>query len=259
MMVKQFNLEVEEQCLQSGIQLAGKDWYPLMKYDEEYGESRSFDAIDFVSVGLNPSLTDQFARKIREIILGPHHPNVDAMSCGATLQSHYFDNRDALTGKLIEFQRSLKYKPSELGKPNSQIPYFRSLDRFFENLRGANCFEHNVFHYDFCQLRCTNAKEVQPVIEKHYEMLESHFLKVLELTNPKIVFIFNAYLSNLLVNKNLFTRRCLDNDGCYYLKGNDGLMPKFILANQLTGGATSKAYSDLLIWHSKRIVDGAKA
>ena len=70
--------------------------------------------------------------------------------------------------------------------------------------------------------------------------------------NPEIIFVFNAAVSKLLKEQQLFfkNQKIDELDGCYYYKN----IP-VILANQLSGGATSTVYKEILIWNANRIIN----
>ena len=54
MTIKEVNERIELDYNSEKINLAKTNWFPLMKYDEDYGVSKSLDAIQHLSVGLNP-------------------------------------------------------------------------------------------------------------------------------------------------------------------------------------------------------------
>ena len=88
--------------------------------------------------------------------------------------------------------------------------------------------------------------------EKHLlpELIDQLEL-VIDQLQPKIIFVFNATVSKLLKENSFLSSNNLDNElGCYFKKD----IP-VILANQLSGGATSTIYRDILIWNTKRIIN----
>ena len=52
MTIKDFNKQIEEDY--KDINEKNDSWYPLMKYDENYGVSKSLEDVKFLSIGLNP-------------------------------------------------------------------------------------------------------------------------------------------------------------------------------------------------------------
>ena len=229
MTTKEFNKIVEKDYLDKDLYLPSKELYPIMKYDEEYGtKKKSFEKIKFLSVGLNPSLTDDAKDDLDKIL------------------SQTSANR---VKDLTDYQSKLKYV-----KPH-QIQYFKLIDAFFTEITSHNStFIENVFHYDFCQLRHTDSKDIKPIISKNYSLLLEHFLKFIDMTQPKIIFIFNGFLSSLLLEKDCFGKQEPDKEeGCYFIKGKEDLC-KVVLSNQLSGGATSKVHRKLLIWQSKKLI-----
>lgn len=230
MTTKEFNRIVEKDYINEGLYLSSNEPYPLMKYDEEYGgEKKPFEEIKFLSVGLNPSLTSDAKKELNKIL------------------SQTSTNRVKM---LTDYQYKLKYV-----KPH-QIQYFKLIDAFFTEISNqASTFKENVFHYDFCQLRQTESKEIKPTIRRNSALLSEHLLKVIDMTQPKIVFIFNGFLSSLLLEKGCFVKQEPDKEeGCYFFKDMNGTC-KVVLSNQLSGGATSKVHRELLIWHSKKLIN----
>ena len=53
MTIKEINERIESDYISEKINLANTNWFPLMKYDEDYGVSKSLDAIHHLIVGLN--------------------------------------------------------------------------------------------------------------------------------------------------------------------------------------------------------------
>lgn len=228
MTIKQFNEIVQKDYIDKDIYHSSKESYPLMKYDEEYGgDEKPFEKITFLSVGLNPSLTDKAREELDKIL------------------SQTSTNR---VKELTDYQYKLKY--------SEQIQYFKQIDNFFTEISGkSTTFKDNVFHYDFCQLRKTDSKEIKSTIKEKYEILSDHLLKIIEVVNPKVVFIFNGFLSSLLLEKGCFVEDEPDKDeGCYFIKGKENKY-KVVLSNQLSGGATSKVHRKFLIWHSKKLLN----
>ena len=226
MAIKIFNEQVQKDYIEHEIFHPSQESYPLMKYDEDYGSVKPFEKVRFFSVGLNPSLTDPAKTKLDEL----------------RKSNESFDNVKELT----DYQNELKY--------SKQIPYFKRIDGFFKEISGSNTFKDSVFHYDFCQLRQTESNKVKPVIKDNFKLLSGHFSQIIQIVNPEVIFIFNGFLSSLLLEKKFTTTKPDKKNGCYFLKGMDR-SPKIVLANQLSRGATSKVHKELLIWHSKRLIN----
>ena len=51
MTIKEINELIENEYYKENIQNVSDDWFPLMKYDEQYGVSQSFDKIKIISLG----------------------------------------------------------------------------------------------------------------------------------------------------------------------------------------------------------------
>jgi hypothetical protein len=247
MTVKEINELIENDYIQKNIHTVHDDWFPLMKYDEDYGVFKSFDEIKAVTLGLNPSLTENFAKTIHNEILEieKHFGFKNESKFGIKRYEAYTKNKAAVTKKLIAFQSQLKYDDNE------KISYFKQLETFFNELQDGINFKEHVFHYDFCQLRHTDSKQMKTTIKENYKTLVGHLEKIIELVQPKIIFIFNASLATLLKENNFFSTSILDPElGCYFYKNTP-----VILANQLSGGATSSVYRELLIWNVNRILN----
>ena len=117
-------------------------------------------------------------------------------------------------------------------------------------------FKDHVFHYDFCQLRLTDSQKINPIVSIHYKLLSDHLRDIINLVNPEVIIVFNAWLAKLLRENDFFSAKEIDkNSGCYFLKGKSNTTPKIILANQLSGGATSTVYRELMVWNVQRILN----
>jgi hypothetical protein len=245
MTIKEINEIIEREYNQENIQNVHNNWFPLMKYDEEYGVSKSFNEIEFLVVGLNPSLTTKFAEHIHSTIF-EIEDTFDPMSTHDYGRKEiYLKNKAAITKKLIDYQALLKYDSKE------RIPYFKQLENFFIEIENKTSFKENIFHYDFCQLRHTDSNGIKKTIEDNYEILAKHLDTIIEVVQPKIIFVFNGTLAKLLKVNNFFSSVNLDAElGCYFYKE----IP-VVLANQLSGGATSSVYREMLIWTTKRILN----
>jgi hypothetical protein len=89
------------------------DEHPLMKYDEEYGGDKKplNMKIKFLSVGLNPSLTDTAKEQLDKIL--------SQTSTNSVIE-------------LTDYQYKLKFV-----EPH-QIQYFKLIDAFFTEISGKN-------------------------------------------------------------------------------------------------------------------------
>lgn len=243
--IKEINELIESEYIHENIQNINDNWFPLMKYDEDYGVSKSFDAIQFLIVGLNPSLTNKFAEHIHSTIFEIEDKFDPMSNHDYGRKKIYLKNKEEITKKLIDYQALLKYDSKE------RIPYFKQIENFFIEIESKTSFKENIFHYDFCQLRHTDSNGIKKTIEDNYEILAKHLDNIIELVQPKIIFVFNGALSKLLKDNNFFSSVNLDSElGCYFHKD----IP-VILANQLSGGATSSVYREMLIWNTKRILN----
>ena len=250
MTIKDFNKQIEEDY--KDINEKNDSWFPLMKYDENYGVSKSLEDVKFLSIGLNPSLTEKFAVHIHRDILGVQK-ELDfktMLKFGDERYSAFYQNADFIVPKLVEYQSKLKYDPVE------QIPYFAHLTSFFQEIDDKINFEKHVFHYDFCQLRLTDCRAINPIISTYSSLFERHLMAIIDIVKPEFIFIFNGWLAKHLRDKDFFSAMQIDAiQGCYFLKGKANCSPKIVLANQLSGGATSVVYRELMIWNVKRILN----
>ena len=245
MTIKKINELIESDYNREKINVNDTPWFPLMKYDQEYGVSKSFDAIQFLIVGLNPSLTNKFAEHIHSTIFEIEDKFDPKSNHDFGRKDKYLNNKDVLIKKLVDYQALLKYDEKQ------RIPYFKQIENFFIEIENKTSFKENIFHYDFCQLRHTDSNGIKKTIEDNYEILAKHLDNIIELVQPKIIFVFNGALSKLLKDNNFFSSVNLDSElGCYFHKD----IP-VILANQLSGGATSSVYKEMLIWNTKRILN----
>ena len=190
-----------------------------------------------LSLGLNPSLTNSAIEELQEKKL-----------LIKNFKTAEKKKRNILIDAIITNQKKLKYG-------ENQIPYFRSLEKFFKNLdEGYNNFINEVFHYDLCQIRQTDSKVVVKQITEDPLLLD-YLIKQLEfvikILKPKIILVFNASVSKILKQRiSFFSDRNLNHEhGCYFYKTTP-----VICANQLSGGATSGVYRDILIWNCNRLI-----
>lgn len=245
MTIKEINERIESDYDREKINVINTNWFPLMKYDEEYGTTKSFNAIQYLILGLNPSLTNKFAEHIHSTIFEIKDKFEPLSNHDYGRQKIYLNNRESFTKKLVDYQAKLKYDEKE------QIPYFAQLEKFFNEFENNTSFKENVFHYDFCQLRHTDSNEIKKTIQNNYKIFIKHLESIIDVVQPKIIFIFNGTLAKLLKDNNYFSSNVLDAElGCYFYKETP-----VILANQLSGGATSSVYKELLIWNVNRIIN----
>ena len=209
-------------------------------------------------MGINPSLTDEAKTEINKIFeIKDFDVKVDGK--GEERFNKFNSNRQ-IKNKLIEFQNKLKYDDED------QIEYFKTLEYFFKSV--CKNFEKDVFHYDFCQLRNTASGDIKEWIKKndnYYNLLCKHFDLITELIKPDYIFIFNATLLEILMKNNFFKRRTNDikskDDFEYYneFMDDNGVCKrngmKFIVGNQLSGGATSRVYRANLIANVRRLLN----
>ena len=193
-----------------------------------------------LSIGLNPSMPENIMN-----FLEKHNLKVKGFEYLSVAEQ-----KDKID-KIIAYQKSLKYEND--GK--KKMKYFNELDKFFKELKqkGFNDFQEDVYHYDLYQKRNTASEEVK--IELKDNLLVTALInqtkQVIEELKPKIIFVFNAYVSDLLKKEGGFLKEAQINHelGCHLYKE----IP-LVLANQLSGGATSIVYKDILIWNTKRIL-----
>ena len=193
-----------------------------------------------LSIGLNPSMPENIMN-----FLEKHNLKVKGFEYLSDAEQ-----KDKID-KVIAYQKSLKYEND--GK--KKMKYFNELDKFFKELgqKGFNDFQEDVYHYDLYQKRNTASKEVKIELKDNIRVAEliNQTKQVIEELKPKIIFVFNAYVSDLLKKNGGFLKEAQINHelGCYLYKE----IP-LVLANQLSGGATSIVYREILIWNTKRIL-----
>ena len=189
-----------------------------------------------LSIGLNPSLTENIIKDLddKELML-EHFERANETLKISKIQ------------EAVNHQKALKYG-------QKKIPYFKLLEQFFENVGYPN-FEESVYHYDLYQKRNTDSEVVKKELLKNKQLLPeliSHLELIISELQPEIIFVFNAFVADKIKEtKFLSNPEELDPElGCYFHKD----IP-VILANQLSGGATSSVYRDILVWHTKRILN----
>jgi hypothetical protein len=230
-----------------------ESWYPIMYYNENI----VLEDKNYITMGINPSLTDNAKQAINKIFEIKQF-NVENDSKGDERFNKFNSNRQ-IKKKLIEFQNKLKYEAED------QIEYFKTLEYFFKSV--CKNFEKDVFHYDFCQLRNTDSKNIKNEIKikGNYEKLCIHFDMISELIKPDYIFIFNATLFKILLKRDFFERvnhDIIDKDDFQYYNefiDDNGVCKrngmKFIVGNQLSGGATSRVYRANLIANVRRLLN----
>ena len=188
-----------------------------------------------LSIGLNPSLPGNA---------------IDGLD-GKELWLEHFEkaNENVKISKIqeaVNLQKTLKHS-------EKQIPYFKLLEQFFDKV-GYHDFEESVYHYDLYQKRITDSEKVKKILKNKQLLPEliNHLELVITELQPEIIFVFNAFVADKIKEtKFLNNPKDLDPElGCYFYKDTP-----VILANQLSGGATSTVYRDLLVWQTKRILN----
>ncbi len=240
-------------------------WYPIMYYNEDV----ALENKNYITMGINPSLTTKAKTKINKIFEIKFDVDIDGKGEERFNKFNSNGQYRQIKNKLIEFQNELKYDDED------QIVYFKTLENFFKSV-GKN-FQEEVFHYDFCQLRNTASGDIKKEILKNdnYNLLCKHFDDITELINPDYIFIFNATLLKILIKNNFFERitkpqdkgfedkfgikskddfeyynEFMDDNGVCKRKGM-----KFIVGNQLSSGATSRVYRANLIANVRRLLN----
>ena len=233
-------------------------WYPIMYYNEDV----AIENKNYITMGINPSLTDNAKLVINNDIFDIKPFNVEFDGKGVERFNKFNSNKKSRKEELIKFQHKLKYDS------NYQIKYFKKLNQFFKSV-GKN-FEKDVFHYDFCQLRNTASGDIKKWIKKndnYYNLLCKHFDLITELINPDYIFIFNATVREILMKNNFceferinhdirskddfeYYNEFMDDNGVCKRNGT-----KFIIGNQLSGGATSRVYRANLIANVRRLLN----
>ena len=218
--------------------LLGEKGYLPMFYVPSNGQK-------VLSIGLNPSMPENIKNFLEKY-------NLKVKGFKDLSDNEQISKID----EVIAYQRLLKYEDG--GK--KKMRYFIELDKFFKELQyeGFNDFQEDVYHYDLYQKRNTASREVKIDLrdKKLVTELINQFKLVIDEVKPKIIFVFNAYVSDLLKRDGDFLKEAKIDDelGCHLY--ND--IP-IVLANQLSGGATSIVYRDILIWNTKRILNKIKS
>lgn len=233
-------------------------WYPLMYYNENI----VLEDKNYITMGINPSLTDEARIEINKIFeIKDFDVKVDDK--GEERFNKFNSNRQ-IKNKLIEFQNKLKYDDED------QIEYFKTLEFFFKSV--CKNFKKDVFHYDFYQKRNTVSEDIKKEIKIKgtYEKLCIHFDEIAKLIKPDYIFIFNATLFKILIKRDFFERKdrvkpqpvITDKDDFQYYNefiDDNGVCKrngmKFIVGNQLSGGATSRVYRANLIANVRRLLN----
>lgn len=232
-------------------------WYPIMYYDED----TNLKDKKYMTTGINPSLTENAKHYINEIFeIDISNTNND--NKGEERFNKFRNDKTRKIKDLVNYQHNLKYY--------NQIIYFKTIDKFFESVDRN--FKKDVFHYDFCQLRNTDSGNVNNWLQinkySNFNRLIIHFDQIIQLIQPDYIFIFNASLVEMLMENEFFHRRTQKNPHRksnknhfqYYneFMDDDGICirnnTKFIIGNQLSGGATSRVYRANLIANVNRLL-----
>jgi len=252
--ITEFNLYLDKEY--EDLNKKSESWYPIMYYNENINVASK----NYMTIGINPSLTDE-AKLIINDILEIEQFNVEVDGKGVDRHNKFNNKRKNIITKLIAYQNKLKFS---LGSQKFQIQYFKTLHQFFKSI-GKN-FESDVFHYDFCQLRNTDSGDIKQWLKQkdNYNLLCKHFDMISKFINPEYIFIFNATLLEILMENDFFDRKknntkskkhfdfyndFMDDDGICHRR-----TLKFIIANQLSGGATSRVYRANLVANVKRLL-----
>ena len=251
-----------------------ENWYPIMYYDETIDLSKK----RYMTVGINPSLTVKAKKYINKQIFDikdykdDYKKKVDEEDNYGELRYKKFWNSNIKYQKrLIDFQNLLKSNlkaEKDIYYKKFPINYFKKLEEFFMAIDKD--FKQDIFHYDFCQLRETDSISIGEWLSENnfskFNQLLTHLDKIIELIQPEYVFIFNASLVEMLMENNFF--HCCNHEALYgkdhfqfynEFMNYDGVCTrkdtKFIIGNQLSGGATSRVYRANLIANVNRLIN----
>ena len=250
-----------------------ENWYPIMYYDENIDLKKK----RYMTVGINPSLTVKAKKYINKQIFDikdyndDYKKKVDEVDeYGELRYKKFWNSNIKYQKKLIDFQNLLKSdkKAENIYYNTFPINYFKKLEEFFKAI--GKDFKQDVFHYDFCQLRETDSISIREWLSKNnfsnFIQLLIHLDKIVELIQPEYVFIFNASLVEMLMENKFF--HCCNPKALYgkdlfqFYNGfmnYDGVCTrkdtKFIIGNQLSGGATSRVYRANLIANVNRLMN----
>ena len=250
-----------------------ENWYPIMYYDENVDLNKK----RYMTVGINPSLTVKAKKYINKQIFDikdykdDYKKKVDEVDeYGELRYKEFWNSNIEYQKKLIDFQNLLKSdeKVENIYYNKFPINYFKKLEEFFKAIDKD--FKQDVFHYDFCQLRETDSISIREWLSKNnfskFNQLRTHLDKIVELIQPEYVFIFNASLVEMLMGNDFFDdcnpkalygkdhfqfyNKFMNYDGVCTIKDT-----KFIIGNQLSGGATSRVYRANLIANVNRLMN----
>ena len=241
-----------------------ENWYPIMYYDETIDLQKK----RYMTVGINPSLTVNAKKHINKKILEIKEFSVKYERqedkddrCGVYRFNKFVSDKDYFKQKLILYQKEVKYS-------ENPISYFKTLDHFFQAVKID--FEEDVFHYDFCQRRNTDSVTIGEWLSKNkysnFNRLKHHLDLIVQLIQPEYVFIFNASLVQMLMENNFFDCCNLKplyrkdhfqfyNEFMNYNGVSTRKETKFIIGNQLSGGATSRVYRANLVANVNRLIN----
>jgi hypothetical protein len=212
---------------------------------------------------LLPMFYDEFVNSSNKVLFIGINPSFnDSMHSGVDLDFFRFDlfkgrskdDQINIINSLVKFQHGLKHGNNNGQK---QIPYFKSLESFSNNIGVGNNWEH----YDMFPIRCTRQDLFKSILNKK-EFIEykstflNLFLDLLKLNKFKAVFVLNSDSSNFILenfNEIKFIKSIegfkINKYGLYSLYG----IP-VILAKHLLQGATTKNELKALIEFSKSII-----
>jgi hypothetical protein len=259
--ISDFNSFLEKDY--KSLNQSSDSWYPIMYYDEDIDLEKK----RYMTLGINPSLTVNAKKHINKKILEIEEYSVkyekkedEKDNCGNLRFDKFSRKKDYYKKQLITYQKELKYSK----KP---ISYFKTLDHFFQAVKID--FKEDVFHYDFCQRRNTDSVTIGEWLSKNkysnFNRLIHHIDQIVQLIQPEYVFIFNALLVEMLMEKKFFDKNLdlkkIGKDFQLYNEyiNDDGVCTrkdtKFIIGNQLSGGATSRVYRANLIANVNRLIN----
>lgn len=249
MTISDFNQLVEDDYNSKKLHERNEQWYPLIKYNTAYGRDIDLSGIKILSVGLNPSLTVPAILDIHVLLGLDPEDYKNGLISGLQRYDKYMERTEEIDQELIKYQYRLKYE--------SPILYFKHLDDFFNEV-GYD-FKSEVFHYDFIPIRETKSRKIIKRVKANQANNDlmftaiQHFERIVQIVDPRLIFVFNAQVSSLLRSHAIVTKEPhqYQNFGCYQMKGN--AVP-VLLANQLSGGATSIIYREMLQWMAKQLL-----
>tara|TARA_B100001250_G_scaffold356979_1_gene332408 strand:- start:289 stop:1068 length:780 start_codon:yes stop_codon:yes gene_type:complete len=220
-----------------------------MFYDKsEYIPEKNKERI--LSVGFNPSYVEKNYKQVdhlKKITFKHKWKNFKDDDLEDVLKI------DIALRKMINNYEHLYYKP-----------YFKPLEDFYSRIKFFWGKKIQKSHFDLFFLRGTDQKEAQKLLIKNQRKKKNSegrketeltsfgkdnlilFEKMLKSFDPSIIFIFNAGSSHIFNEKFLKFQKISD-DGFYYLKGSNRMIP-VVLSTMLTNGRMDIFSRELLLW-----------